>query len=228
MQEKARRRSTRLFDTLFPDTGPFRRELYPKHMEFFRAGKTYLERCACCANRIGKTLGMGGYETTCHLTGRYPPWWEGRVFDHPVDAWMAGKTNETTRDILQATMLGPIAYDGARKTVAGTGLVPGDLIGEVTWKQGVTNLVDTIKIKHVSGGWSTLGAKSYKQGRGSFEGTAKHVIWLDEEPPTDIYGECLIRIMTVNGIQFITFTPLKGYSEVVMNFMPANMRPAAA
>ena len=32
---------------------------------------------------------------TCHLTGRYPPWWEGRRFSGPVRAWAAGKTNET-------------------------------------------------------------------------------------------------------------------------------------
>jgi hypothetical protein len=51
------------------------------------------------ANRVGKTEGAGGYEMTCHLTGRYPDWWEGRRFSGPVRAWAAGKTNETTRDV---------------------------------------------------------------------------------------------------------------------------------
>jgi hypothetical protein len=30
--------------TLFPDAGPFNRERYPKHMEFFTAGAHYKER----------------------------------------------------------------------------------------------------------------------------------------------------------------------------------------
>ena len=89
----------------------------------------------------------------------------------------------------------------------------------------VQNFVDTIKIKHVSGGWSNLGMKAYNQGRGSFEGTAQHVIWLDEEPPADVYGECLIRTATTNGVIMLTFTPLDGLSTVVLQFMPAEFRP---
>ena len=63
------------------------------------------------------------------------------------------------------------------------------------------------------------------QGPGSFEGTAQHGIWLDEEPPMDVYGECVIRTMTTDGIILITFTPLAGLSEVVMGFLPDEMRP---
>ncbi len=188
-QEKVRRVSTRRFDLFYPETGPIRRSLYEKHLEFFRAGRTYRERCFMAANRVGKTEGAGGYEMTCHLTGRYPDWWEGRRFSGPVRAWCAGKTNETTRDVPQLTLLGPVVYEGDRKTVAGTGLIRSELLEPPFWKQGVANLVDTIKVRHVSGGLSILGFKAYKQGRGSFEGTAQHVIWLDEEPPLDVYGE---------------------------------------
>src|SRR5688572_17268819 len=88
------------FDALFPDEGPLRRELYVKHLEFFKAGLNYRERCFMAGNRVGKTI-SGSYETTCHLTGEYPKWWQGRVFPHPIRAWAAGKTNETTRDIIQ-------------------------------------------------------------------------------------------------------------------------------
>jgi phage terminase large subunit-like protein len=37
--------------TWFPDKGPFRRELYPKHMEFFEKGAQYKERLFMAANR---------------------------------------------------------------------------------------------------------------------------------------------------------------------------------
>jgi phage terminase large subunit-like protein len=180
------------------------------------------------ANRVGKTFGLGGFETSYHLTGDYPHWWDGRRFERPIKAWAAGKTNETTRDIVQATLLGAISFEGSRKLVDGTGIIPGDRLGldagQLTWKQGVSDLVDTIKIKHVSGGWSELGLKSYQQGRGSFEGTARHVIWLDEEPKSDIYEECLTRTATTQGIILLTFTPLEGLSQVVMEFMPKEMR----
>ena len=59
-------------------------------------------------NRVGKT--SQAYETTCHLTGHYPTWWEGSVFHGPVKAWAAGKTNETTRDIIQVELLGNITF----------------------------------------------------------------------------------------------------------------------
>ena len=225
LQEKQRRISRRKLFTYYPDKGPLRRDLYQKHLEFFRAGAKYRERCFMAANRIGKTEGAGGYETTLHLTGLYPDWWEGKRFDKPIKAWAAGKTNETTRDIVQNKLLGDIVGKGSsKKTVTGTGLIPGDCIGSIAWKQGVQDFIDTVLVKHVSGEYSQLGLKSYQQGRGSFEGTEQSLIWLDEEPPIDIYGECLIRTATTNGIVYLTFTPLEGMSETVMSFLPKEYR----
>lgn len=219
------------FYSLFPDkttqVGNFTawsRHLYPKHMEFFTLGASVRARCFMAANRVGKTFSAGGYEMACHLTGLYPKWWPGRVFKHPIRAWACGKTNETTRDIVQTTLLGDIEFQGQRKVVDGSGVIPRECIGfqqgSVTWKAGVADLIDTIKIKHVSGGWSKLGLKSYQQGRGAFEGTAQHVIWDDEEPPMDVYGEQIIRTATTKGLMMITFTPLQGMSEVVQQFLP--------
>lgn len=225
MEELERRRSQRRLFDLYPDTGPLRRELYRKHMEFFAAGARFRERCAMAANRVGKSMGMGGYETALHLTGLYPDWWPGRRFDAPVEAWAAGKTNETTRDIVQLILLGKVRRSGTMKTIDGTGLIPGAKIGVPTWKQGLPDLVDTVPIKHVSGKESVLGIKSYQQGRGSFEGTSKHVVWLDEEPPADIYGECLIRTATTHGLVYLTFTPLEGMSETVLSFLPNGKLP---
>lgn len=209
-----------LFYGLFPDGGPLRRDLYPRHTEFFAAGKTYRERCAICANRVGKTLSMGGYETACHLTGLYPTWWPGRRVTRPIRAWAAGATNETTRDIIQRTLLGSVTGSGSSKSVDGTGVIPGDCLGNLTWKAGVSDLVDTVQVRHVSGNHSILGLKSYQQGRKSFEGTAQDLVWLDEEPPMDVYGECLIRTATTDGMVICTFTPMEGLSDVALMFMP--------
>ena len=74
-------------------------------------------------------------------------------------------------------------------------------------------------VKHVSGELSTLGLKAYAQGRGAFEGTAQHGIWLDEEPDMAVYAECLTRTMTTDGMILATFTPLEGMSDVVMAYL---------
>ena len=170
------------FNDLFPADGPFRRELYPKHIEFFTAGKDYRERCFLAANRVGKTV-AGGFETTAHLTGLYPDWWPGRTFARPIRAWAAGDTNETTRDIIQLELLGNVVTVNGRKALDGSGLIPRECLGQPKWKQGVMDLVDTVPILHRTGGWSTIGFKSFDQGRRSFQGTAKELIWLDEECP---------------------------------------------
>lgn len=241
--EQQRRNAQKLFYEIFPDEdtawgGPsilgglveegqtlYRRGLYQKHLEFFRAGAIHRERCFMCANRIGKTLSGGGYEMAAHLTGYYPDWWEGREFDGPISAWAAGDTYETTRDIIQLNLFGEITSRNGRKVMDGRGIVPGDLLGLPIWRNGVQNLIDTIPVKHRTGGWSTIGLKSYDQGRKSFQGTGKHVIWFDEEPPMDVYNEALIRTATLNGITMLTFTPLSGLSEVVLSFLPADQRP---
>jgi phage terminase large subunit-like protein len=213
--ELKRREKRKRFLSYFPDEGPHRRELYPRHIAFFSAGAKYRQRCFMAANRVGKTL-SGALETTFHLTGVYPGWWEGRVFERPVNFWAAGKTNETTRDVVQRELLGPDP-----KLSICDGLIPDDLIvGKPTWKQGVNGLVDTILIKHKCGGNSRLGFKAYNQGRESFEGTGQDGIWCDEEVPKDIWGEVVMRTATTKGIAYLTFTPLKGLSEIVTSFMP--------
>ena len=221
--ELERRQGARKLWSYYPDTGPLRRELYPKQMEFFAAGLEHHERCAMAGNRVGKTEGIGAYETTLHLTGLYPDWWKGIRFDRPTRVWAAGKTTETTRDIVQGKLFGGLTHTGNRKSFTGTGMIPLGCIGDLTWKPGLPDLCDVALIKHVSGGWSRLGLKTYQQGRGSFEGTEQDLIWFDEEPPRDAYEEALMRTMTTNGYSIVTFTPMDGMSEVVMSFL--DMKP---
>lgn len=173
------------------------------------------------ANRVGKTEGCGAYETTLHATGLYPSWWPGKRFHKPVKAWAAGDTNKTVREIIQEKLLGPPGHWG-------TGMVPGDLVVHRTLKQGVADAIDTIFVRHVSGGTSRIGLKSYQEGRESFQGSEQDLIWLDEEPPEAIYTECVLRTMTTGGIVYVTFTPLSGLSEVVLSFLPNGQLPAAA
>jgi len=185
-------------------------------MQFFRLGRTHNERGMFGGNRSGKTI-AGGCEMTYHLTGEYPDWWEGRRFDHPVEAWAAGDTGKNVRDIIQRLMIGAPGDEAAK----GTGLIRGELILRATVKHGLADAVETVFVRHVpTGGVSTLQFKSYDQGREAFQGTSQHVIWPDEEPPEDIYTECLLRTMTVNGIVFLTATPLQGLTKLMLLYLP--------
>lgn len=213
LREQARRRTNRKLLTYYPDSGSLRRELYPKHCEFFAAGPGHRERLMLSANRVGKTEGVGGYEATLHLTGWYPDWWAGRRFDHPVRAWACGTSSKTVREIIQHKLLGPMG-------AWGTGLIPGECIQRVVRATGQADAVELVFVKHKAGGLSSLMLKSYEQGREAAQGTEQHVIWLDEEPPLDWYAECLLRTMTCDGMLMLTFTPLLGMSEVVLLFLP--------
>lgn len=214
LDELDRRKSRNRVASYYPDSGPLRRELYTKHTEFFAAGSKYTERAAICANRVGKTEGIGAYECTLHLTGEYPEWWQGRRFNRPVSVWACGTTVTTTRDIVQAKLVGP-------KDDYGTGMIPADKLGATRPKGGgVPDALDTVLVKNKFGGYSKLTFKSYESGRKAFEGTEQDVIWLDEECPLDVYMECLTRTMTVDGLVLLTFTPLAGLTETVLLYMP--------
>lgn len=204
--------------TYYPDEGPLRRELYPKHLAFFAAGAVHKERAAMAANRVGKTEGIGAYEVALHLTGQYPDWWAGRRWDRAINCLCGGDTGTTTRDILVAKTLGP-------KEARGTGMVPRNTLGKIAPAPGIPDHVDYAKVKHVSGEWSTLQFRSYDQGREAWQGTERDIVWTDEEPPEAIYTEALLRTMTTNGMLICTFTPLRGLTDVALSFMP-DMRPA--
>lgn len=165
-------------------------------------------------NQLGKTY-CGAAEMAMHLTGLYPDWWEGRRFETPINAWAGGDTSETTRDNVQNLLVGP----PADQEEWGTGSIPGDLILETHPRRGIANALDTIVVKHVSGGKSYLGFKSYDQGRKKWQGPSKHVVWFDEEPPMDVYMEGLTRTNATEGLAYMTFTPLMGMSEVVHMFL---------
>ena len=211
-EHRARQRRRKLW-SYYPDTGPLRRELYVKHMKFFAAGKNHRQRLMLAANRIGKTEGVGLYELTLHLTGLYPDWWVGRRFLRPIKAWACAVTQQKVREILQDKLLGPVGHWGE-------GLLPHDTIVKVTAGGGVADSVSTVYVANKYGGVSQVEFKSYEQGRKGFEGTEMDVILEDEEPPLSIHTECLIRTMTNDGLMMLTFTPLQGMSEVVLDFLP--------
>ena len=188
---------------------------YTWQRQFHEAGKANPERMLMAANRVGKTLSAGA-EVAMHLTGDYPEWWAGRRFDKPVLCWTGSPTNETSRDIVQKELL------GGSGEATGTGWIPKRLLhGKPTTRQaGVRNVVDQFQVRHKSGGISSCILKTYEQGWRKWQGTAPHVVWLDEEPEDYmVYSEAQTRTLTSSGVLLVTFTPLLGVTELVQHFM---------
>lgn len=61
--------------------------------------------------------------------------------------------------------------------------------------RGIADLVDTIRVRHISGGTSRIAFKSYEKGREKWQGETLHRVWFDEEPPHDIYDQGLTNMM---------------------------------
>lgn len=178
---------------------------------------------AMCANQIGKST-AGAYITACHLTGLYPDWWQGHKFKEPIYAWAAGVSNDTTRDIMQTELFG-LAED---TDAWGSGMVPREdcPISGATRRRGTTgNTYDSVLVTHHDpdtgepNGQSRLGFKSYEMGEEKFYGRPVDWIWLDEQPPSNIYTQCITRTVATNGLVLMTFTPEAGATPVVHQFM---------
>ena len=193
-------------------------------------------------HNTGKTE-AGAAETTIHLTGLYPEigkkcygpdhpatkagmvhqdddcWpkgWVGKRFEDAILAWTGSPTNETSKDIVQNALLGSDLGEAL-----GTGFVPKDLIvGKPNTRQaGVKDVVDSFKVRHVTGGLSKCVLKTYEQGWKKWQGTAPQVVWDDEEPDEyKIFSESQTRVLSSRGIVMVTFTPLSGQTELVSHF----------
>lgn len=206
LKELERRRKYRVIEFFGP---------YPKQKDFYALGAVKRERLLMAGNQLGKTE-AGAYEVACHLTGIYPDWWVGRKWDRPVKFWFAGETSLLARDVLQKKLCGEPGVDVA----FGTGMIPKELfVDKPSLARGITDAYDTIQVRHKSGGISVGRFKSYEQGRTKFQGETLDGVWLDEEPDIDIYSEALTRVTATKGMVFVTFTPLKGMSQVVRRFL---------
>ncbi len=179
--------------------------------DFHGAGARYRERLFMAGNQLGKTT-SGGAEAVYHLTGRYPAWWTGRRFDRPTVGYVGADTGELCRDGPQRVLFG-------RPDELGTGLVPGDAIGDKAAARGTSDLFDYVKVLHVSGGWSQVKFKTYASGRKAWASDTIDWAWFDEEPPLEVYSEGMVRTNEVLGPVWLTFTPLLGMSLVVCRFV---------
>ena len=111
----------------------------------------------------------------------------------PNLVWVGTNSHENTRDIFRPIFDKLIPKEALKKVVLG----PRDQIKRYEFKNG-----------------SEIAFKSYEAGREAFQGPAIPWIHLDEEPPEDIYVECLMRGMTCHGEIILTMTAVEGITWV--------------
>jgi phage terminase large subunit-like protein len=129
----------------------------------------------------------------------------------PCDGWAVSVSYEVQRDVAQKKILKYLRPEWIDRVVMHSGSQGSPGYG----------VIDYIAVRNVGGGISIIAFKSYDQGREKFQGASLDYVWLDEEPPKDIYEECRMRVFDKRGDVFCTMTPLKGltwvYDEIYLN-----------
>jgi phage terminase large subunit-like protein len=144
-------------------------------------------------NRTGKTE-LGAAAVSCVATGIVPWCVGGSGFEDteknilPQSIWITSLDFSSGRDIILPKL---------------ERYVPRGTLGEPFRKAD--------QIFRFQNG-SEIGLKSADSGREKFQGVSRNVIWLDEEPPEEIYDECLARTIDCGGKIMCTMTPLNGLS----------------
>lgn len=160
-------------------------ELLPWQKMFHRSKRKL--RIVAGGNRIGKTE-AGAREALWYSLGQHPY----RSIATPNKGWILSVNYNQQREAAQAKI---------------TKLCPKSEIKRVVNIQ--RGIIDYIELNN----GSLIYFKSAEVGREAMQGADIDWLWCDEEPPEDIYKECIIRVGGGRKlIIWITMTPLKGFT----------------
>ena len=180
------------------------RRVHKKQMAFHKCRKR--NRWVFGGNRSGKTE-CGAVETVWMARGVHPY----RKNRKDVFGWVVSLSQQVQRDVAQKKVLSYLRPDQIVDICMLSGRKDSPASG----------VIDQIVVRNELGGTSVIGFKSCDQGREKFQGSSLDFVWFDEEPPKDIYEECLMRVLDRKGDIFGTMTPLKGltflYDEIYLN-----------
>jgi len=137
-------------------------------------------------NRTGKTM-CGAIEAV------------RKAMVSATEGWVVSVSLQVQRDVAQRKILQFLPECEIHAVVMKSG-------SKATTGSRLRGVIDFIQLCN----GSKIGFKSCDQGREKFQGTGLDWIWFDEEPPEDIYEECLLRTLDKGGIVWGTMTPLKG------------------
>lgn len=188
---------------------------YEFQKKFYDKGKDNRVRGLIAANRVGKTY-SAAMEVAMHLTGLYPDWWEGRVFDHPIKVVVSAVTAGQCRDVLQKELLGTENRDIVEDI--GTGTIPRSYLDLESSMKARDGAYSELYVKHKSGGRSSVKFFAQSQGFEPMQGFTADIVLIDEQTTDEVFSELVKRTATVKGMTLITFTPLQGVTHLVKQF----------
>lgn len=148
---------------------------------------TAKEKLYIGGNRSGKTVG-GGSEIVMWLTGEHR--FRSDIPKPPIRARMVAVDIEDG--------IKKIAIPEIKKWM------PTKYLKDGSWDKSYDKQSRTLSLTN----GSFLEFMSYEQEVEKFAGTSRHVTWFDEEPPEDIFNECILRLVDTDGSYWITMTPL--------------------
>lgn len=141
-------------------------------------------------NRSGKTE-AGGAETGFYA--KQSQEYRSRPMRKDVKILVGSESNEYNRDVIVPKL---------RKWISKSHIVK-----EVRIQRGFVDFWE------LAGG-GLIKFKNYEQEADKWAGDDYDLIWLDEQPPHDIWKECLLRIIDRDGGILLTMTPIKGMTWV--------------
>lgn len=142
-------------------------------------------------NRSGKTVG-GVAEDVMWLTGKH-------------------KYIETPPPPVRGRIVSVDFLNGVEKIVKPevARWMPASELKGGSWETAYNRELRTLTLEN----GSFVEFMSMDQDVDKFAGTSRHFIHFDEEPPRDIYIECLQRLLDTSGSFWITMTPVDGMSS---------------
>lgn len=153
-------------------------------------------RFIIAGNQSGKTK-AGARETGFFAIGIHPN--EQRHVPVPSIGWVITLDRLFAQDVLLPEILYFLPKSLVKRVVKG----------------------DTIRIQLTNG--SEIVFRTYGQGWEKFQGAKIHYAWFDEECPSAVYDETMVRLMAFQGPHWVTMTPLSGktwvHSRIVVPYL---------
>ncbi len=160
---------------------------HAKQKEFYQSDKAI--RVLFWGNRVGKTEGCA-QEVARYALGEI----KNREVIQPIEIWCACPSYDVQKETTQKKLERYLPV----KSIKHITYIKAGTWGEIELTNG-----------------SRINFKSYEQGREKFQGAGKRLIWFDEEPPKDIWEECIVRQEAGQRLDIImSMTPIKGMTWV--------------
>lgn len=138
-------------------------------------------------NRSGKTY-AGSAEFVMHMTRKYPQWYEGIRYDHPIKGRVVAKDfQKGVGEVVEPAIRMWLSKHDIKRSHKN----PQGLVTKYELKSG-----------------NSFDIMTHEQDTTQFEGWAGDIIWFDEPPPRDKYVASLRGLVDTYGRCMLTLTPL--------------------